>query len=147
MGLYKDPIEYKPHSFNSSTLTLDREHVVEGLDTVECEMDEDEWEQQSVASGATIPVHNPIESGEFRFTFLEASATTDWLTEKLRAHGSISFSFTDENAPNLNANSRRAYIRKRPMLKRGKEVDVPQWILSCPYLKCEGGSYALESEV
>jgi hypothetical protein len=149
MGKYKDQVDYQPHSFNSSTLSITdstgETHIAEGLDTVEAEPTEDEWTSQQVASGTAIMVHNPSKEGTFKFTFLEASTTTDFLVAILNAHEPVSFSFTDENAPNLNCSSGQAFLRKHAIIKRGAEADTPEWEFVCPYMKTEGGSYALQA--
>jgi hypothetical protein len=145
MGFYQDQVDYAPHNFNTSTLVINGTHAVKGLDTVECEPKEDQWTTQSVADGTAIANAHPSQEGTFKFSFLEASASTDVLVAAMQAHTPISFSFSDSNAPNLNCSSRQAFVRKHPPVKRGKETDVPTWEFVCTYLKCAGGSYALQA--
>jgi hypothetical protein len=145
MGFYQDQVDYQPHNFNTSTLTLNKTHIVKGLDTVECEAKEDTWTTKAVASGAAIANAGLSREGSFKFSFLEASESTDILVAAMNANLPISFTFTDSNAPNLNCSSRQAFVRKHPPIKRGKECDIPMWELVCPFMKIAGGSYAIQS--
>ena len=79
MTAYKDNVNFVAHSFNTTTVLINDEHKVQGLHTIEVNFDEDEVETQAVASGMSIFVENPVTKGEIVISFLEASATTDYL--------------------------------------------------------------------
>lgn len=146
MGFYQDQVNYEPHNFNNSTLTIDGVHNVKGLDTVECEPKEDRWTTKAVASGAAIANAGLSREGTFKFSFLEASETTDYLVAAMNENRPIRFRFTDSAAPNLDCSSAQAFVRKHPPVKRGKEVDVPMWEFVCTFLKCQGGAYKIQAE-
>lgn len=147
MVAYKDELDTVAHNFNTSTLTIDGTHKVEGLEMVEVDLDNDEVEIQSVASGVSQFVENPTTSGTFKFTFLEATVTTDYLYEKRLSGTPVSISFTDSNAPNLSCSTKRARPSKRPPIIRGKDGSLVEWTYVCTYLKTKGGSYRLEAAV
>jgi hypothetical protein len=106
---------------------------------------EDKNDTFEVASGTSIPTHNPSKKGSLTFGLMEGSPETDWLAESDDQDLALSFSFSDENAPNMGCSSGYAYIQKHPPVERTNEVPVPEWILVAGYFKMKGGSFALYS--
>lgn len=152
MGYYQPPVAFEPHNFNSSTLTLnspdlDAAHVVEALDTVEVEFKENRWATSAVASGQAIFEHMPSLEGTLKLTLMEASASSGILSQLARSNSPVTFSFTDENSPELNCSSAQARVEKHAVVKRANEVDKPEWVFVCTYLKCESGGYRIQSVV
>ena len=151
MGNYKPQVDYEPHDFITSTLSFTCNGVTtigEALDTVEAERMDDEWQDPfDVADGVAIDVRSLSQKGTFKFTFLEASSTTDALVTAMNTGMPISFAFKDENAPNLNVSSGNCRIRKHPVIKRGRQPDTPQWEFVCRHMKMAGGSYRLQQTV
>lgn len=148
MGLYKDNVEYTPHNFANTTVTLkdltdDSTHNVEALHTIEAARKESRWETQEVNSGPSIPVEKPQTAGSVKFTILEASATTDWLNDHI--DNRIQIVVSDAGAPNLNC-SCKGYLMVHPAVKRDQQADLPEWEIVSPYLKMVGGSYRLIEE-
>lgn len=145
MGQYKDKIDTVPHNFNNSVATLDGDHKITGLEMLEVERDEDEVETQSVADGTAIFVENPIRTGTVTFQILESSPTTDYMWALREARAAFKFNFKDSSAPNLNCGGKYLRITKPPVVKRGKEADVVEWVCRATYLDVKGGSYKLET--
>ncbi|MCP4709221.1 MAG: hypothetical protein GY869_11400 [Planctomycetes bacterium] len=143
MADYRDRKNYVAHSLNNLVVTLNGEHVIEGLDSFEAEYDEDEAAVQTVADGTGIMVEMAGRSGKMTIKFLEASASTDKLFEYLADRDWISVTALDPSATNYGVNSTYCRIVKRPPVKRGKEHDVPEWVLTTVYLNMVGGSYLL----
>jgi hypothetical protein len=147
MALYKDNLDFVPHNFNSTTITLTGEdgepHNVQALNSLEVARKESRWSTQEVASGVSIDVENPATAGTVKMTFLEASPTTDWLNAHIDDR--IRLVISDANSPNLNC-SGSGYLTVHAPVKRSAEVDTPEWELSIKYLKIRGGSYRLVTE-
>jgi hypothetical protein len=144
MTVYKDEINYVGHDFNTTTLTLDGEHVVQGLESLEVERTKDATSVQEVADGTGIFVNHPSKSGQVRFTILEASPSTSVLQTLYDSGAVFKVSVLDSNAPELDC-SGRCKIMKMPVVKRGAEADLVQWTLVAVYLKTKVGSYTLAS--
>ena len=145
MVQYRDQIDTVAHNFNTSTLTINGEHKAIGLEMIEVERDENEVDTQAVADGTAIFVENPIRTGTFKFQALESGPTTDVMWALREAGDSFKIGFSDTSAPNLNCAAKYCRIEKPPVVKRGKEADVVEWVLRCTYLQTKGGSYRLET--
>lgn len=143
MGVYKDSRDYVDHDFNTTTVTVNSEHKVEGLEMLEVEMDEDEVSVQKSGDGLGIFVVDPSTSGTIKLTILEASATNDIMWALHKSGASFPVSVLDTAAPNLNCSGKKMKIVKRPVIKRSKEHDMIEWVCIAVYLKAEGGSYSL----
>lgn len=148
MGQYTDNVDYAPHNFNTTTVTLTAltsgdVHNVQALHTLEAAHKESRWETQEVNSGVSIDVEKPQTAGSVKFSFLEASSTTDWLNDHMEER--IKVVVADSNAPNLNL-SGKGRLMVHPPVKRDQGVDVPEWEISIKYLKMKGGSYRLIAE-
>ena len=150
MPYYKPPVNFEPHNFNSSVLTinspdLDGPVTIDGLDTLEVEFTNNRWATQSVASGMAIHTHNPSKEGTIKCTLLEASTSSETLSALARSDSPITVTFTDQNAPLLNCSSGQARVEKHAMVRRSNEVDTPEWVFVCTYLTCESGGYRLQT--
>jgi hypothetical protein len=145
MAIYRDRVNYVDHDFNNTTLSIDSDHVAQGLQMIEIELDEDETDIQKVADGTGLFVTNPSRSGTIKFQILEASATNDKMWELRESNSSFPVSLLDTAAPNLNCRGSYCRIGKPPVVKRGKEADVVEWMCKCIYLDVKGGSYSLQS--
>ncbi|GEM_PF-5610884 len=143
MAAYKDRKNYVPHSINNVTVTIDGEHKIEGLELFEAEMDEDEVTVQTVADGTGILVENPSRAGQIRIQFLEAGASSDKMYELLEGREVFSISALDVAAPNFDVHGNYCRVMKRPVITRGREAGVPEWVFVSVYLDIKGGSYAL----
>lgn len=150
MPYYKPAVDYVPHNFNSTVVSvnnpdLDGLHVIDALDTIEVEPKEVRWTTQEVASGASIHVHNPKgRAGTIKITLLDASGSTDILNVLANSDSPTSISIKDANAPNLDCSSLQARVNK-VMIKRGEEVDVPEWTFVCTVLNTRSGAYAVQT--
>lgn len=146
MVAYKDQLDTVAHNFANSTLTIDGEFTVDGLEEWAVELDEDEVTTQSVADGTAVFNESPVLTGTITFSSLEAPASTDKLWAKLEAGEPVKVAFVDSACPNLNAGAKRARFMKRPVVRRGKEADVVEWTLVATYIKSKSGSYKVEAE-
>lgn len=150
MPYYKPPVNFEPHNFNSSTLTvisadLDGPVTIDGLDTIEVEFTNNRWGTQASASGMAIHTHNPSKEGTIKITLLEASSSSATLSQLARSDAPITVTFTDQNAPELNCSSQQARVEKHAMVKRSNEVDTPEWVFVCTYMTSESGGYRLQT--
>ena len=145
MGSYNEVTNYKPHSFNNTTLLIDKEHKAVGVEMVEVELTEDEVTVQTSADGHAIFVETPGTSGIIRFQCLEASATNEYMWDLLETRATFSISMLDKEAPTLDVSSPKCRIGKRPVIRRLREHDVVEWVCVCTYIKCRGGSYRLDA--
>lgn len=145
MAVYRDRVNYVDHDMNNTTLSINGEHVAQGVEMIEVELDEDETTVQKVADGTGIFVTDPSRSGVIRFQILEASATNDIMWDLRAANSSFKVSVLDVAAPNLDCHGNYCRVAKPPVVKRGKEADVVEWVLICVYLDVKGGSYSLQS--
>lgn len=149
MGLYlAEDLVFKPYSFNNATLTLidlvsSESHTAQALNMIAAEMDEDKFEPFKVASGTSIQTFNPSKTGKLFFSLMEGSPTTDWIVAINEANGAISWSFSDENAVNLDCKSSLGYVVRAPRVERTNEVPVPEWVITNDYMTCKAGSFAL----
>ena len=143
MGVYKDRVSYKDHNFATSVLTINGVHNAEGMESVEVELDEDETTIQKVADGTGIFVKGTSRSGTFKFQILEASATNDVMWALRQADTAFKLSFADPTSPNLDCHGNVCRVLKAPVVKRGKEADVVEWVCNSIYLDVKGGSYLL----
>ena len=145
MADYKDRINYEDHDFNSTTVIINGEHKVEGLDSVTVEYENDEVGIQTVNDGTAIPVVNPRRNGTITIGFLEAGATTDVMYGLLETRTAFKVQIKDSVAPNLDCKGARCRVMKRPNIVRGAEATIAEWVLIVPYLDSKGGSYSLAS--
>jgi hypothetical protein len=145
MADYKDALEWEPHDFNDTIVTLDGVHKCEGLNSIEVARKNPKWSTQSVASGAAQEVKDTSREGSIKFTFIESSATTDYIVAAMNEDRRVKVQISDANAPNLDC-SGRGRVMVHPPVKRGKEVDVPEWEIVIPYLKMQGGSYRVVAD-
>jgi hypothetical protein len=145
MGEYKDRRNYEDHDMNNVTLVIDGTHKAEGLDSIRCELDEDEFTVSAVADGMAQFARNPKRTGQFVFTVLEASATNAKMWELWQDGGSFSISMTDRAVPNLDCKSQKTHIMKRVPIERNLEAPMSEWTCVCTYLDCLGGGFSLES--
>ena len=142
MGSYAEKKNYKPHNIKRTTVTLNEAHIVEGLHTFEAEMDEDNTSIFASDDGTALFVENPKRIGTIRLVFLEATATTDYLNDLFDAGEPFKITAQDEVAENLNVTG-WVRAKRRPAVKRMGQPDMPEWILTGPYVDIKGGSYAL----
>lgn len=150
MPYYKPPVNFEPHNFNSSTLTinspdLDGAVTIDGLNTIEVELTNNRWGTQSSNSGMAIHTHNPSKEGTIKITLLEASSSSAILSALARSDAPVTVTFTDANSTELNCGSGQARVEKHAVVKRSNEVDTPEWVFVCTYLTCESGGYKLQS--
>lgn len=148
MGLFRDDIVFKPYGFNNSVLTLTRLDTNETkeiscLNMIKAEPAEDKVDTFEVASGTSIPTINPSKKGSLSFGLMEGSPETDWISDTENDTLAISWSFSDENAPNMSCSCGYAHIQKHPPVERTNEVPVPEWLVIGGYVKIKGGSFAL----
>ena len=143
MAAYKDRVNYVPHSINNVTVLINGEHKIEGLESFEAEMDEDEATVQTVADGTGIIVENPSRAGQIKLVFLEASASSYELYTLLEGRDVFSIAALDVGAPDFDVHGTYCRVMKRPPIKRGREADTPEWIFVSVYLDMKGASYAL----
>jgi hypothetical protein len=143
MAKYQTRRNIVPHTINNLTILLNGEHKVEGLDLFEAELDEDEVTTQKVASGIGILNENPSLTGQIRINFLEASATTDAVYTILNSGETFTISALDEAAENFDVKGQQCRVMKRPVISRGAEATVSEWIFVAVYLDIKGGSYAV----
>jgi hypothetical protein len=145
MTTYKDEVDTVPHDFNNSTLTIDGEFNVDGLEEWSVEMDEDEVTITSASDGTSVFNESPIKTGTITFSALEAPASTDKLWEKLESGDSFKIAFTDSAVPNLKVNAGRSRFVKRPTINRTRESEPVEWTIRCTYLNSKSGSYKVEA--
>lgn len=143
MGVYRDRINYVPHDFNTTVLTINSEHKAVGLDSLTVARAEDAVTVKTVGDGTGIPELNPSREGTITFSVLEASATNDYMWDLYEAGTAFPVSVLDSNAPNLDASGTYCYVSKVPDLVKSKEHSVVEWTCICVYLKMRGGSYTL----
>jgi hypothetical protein len=143
MGEYLDTRDYEDHDFNTTTLTINKEHKAEGLNTIEVERDGEEYTTQGVASGLGLFVFHAKKEGTIKFTCLEASATNDVMWALRESGDSFHVSVLDTVAPNLNCNAKKMKIEKPPVIRRMEEHDVIEWTCRAVYLNMKGGSYKI----
>jgi len=146
MGEYKDDINVRPHNFNTSILTIDSTHNAEGLEMIEVEDTSDNVVVKTVASGMAIFEESNDQSGTIKFQTLEAGPTTDIMWALVATRNAFKLNFSDSNAPELKVTGKYCRVQKKPVLKRGQEGDVVEWVCIATYLKSKGGSYRLEIE-
>ena len=145
MAVYKDRRNFKDHDFNNTSLLIAGEDKAEGVEMIEVELDEDVTTVQKVADGTGIFANNPSRSGTIKFQILEASATTDVMWALHKSNEAFSIGILDPTAPNLSCRGAKCRIGKPPVIKRGLEADVVEWVCVCAYLDVFGGSYSLAS--
>jgi hypothetical protein len=145
MAKYKARRNYVDHDFNNTTLTIDGEHKAEGLEMIEFELDEDENTIQKAADGVALINNNPSRSGTIKFQVLESSATTSIMWALRTANRAFKVSMLDTASPELDCKGAFCRIGKPPIVKRGLNGDVVEWLLICPYLDVLGGSYTLQT--
>lgn len=145
MAVYRDRVNYVDHDMNNTTLTINGTSVAEGVEMIEVELDEDETTVQKVADGTGIFVTDPSRSGVIRFQILEASATNDTMWALRTANSSFKLSILDTASPNLDCHGNYCRIAKPPVVRRGKEADVVEWVCICVYLDVKGGSYSVQA--
>ncbi len=143
MGRYKDRVNFEPHAINNTTITLNGETVVTGLEVFEAELDEDETTVDKAGDGTAIFVKNASRSGQIRIQFLEAASVTDAIYTLLEADTPFKITALDSAAPNFDVRGNQCMVMKRPAIRRELLPDKPEWILACTYLNIKGGSYAL----
>lgn len=143
MAKYATRRNYTPHAINNLTILINGEHKIEGLDLFEAELNEDEVDVQTVASGLAIMNEKPSLVGQIRINFLEASASTDALWEILDGGATFTISALDAAAPNFDVKGAYCRVMKRPVISRGAEATVSEWIFTAGYLDIKGGSYAI----
>jgi len=110
---------------------------------IRAEKSEDKWDTFEVASGTSIPTFNPSKKGTTTFGLMEGSPETDTIVEWDEANAPVSWSVSDENAPNMGCSSAYGNIKKHPPVERTDEVPVPEWILESGYQTLKAGSFAL----
>ena len=142
---YRDEINVVPHDFTTTTVVLNGEHTVQGLDVLEVSKTDDTYSNKAVADGTAVHQKNNSRIGQIRMEILEASATSDVLWDAYENDTAIQVAIVDSNAPNLKVNNTYCRIQKQPMLVRKGEVENVEWILNANYLNYRGGSYRLES--
>jgi hypothetical protein len=148
MGEYKDNLDFEPHNFNTTTVTLKALesgdiHVLQALHTLEVSRKESRWTTQEVNSGVSIDVEKPSTAGSAKWTLLDASPSTDWLFDHIDER--VQVTVADSNAPNLNC-SGKGRLMVPPPIKRADTVDTPEWEVVVKYLKIRGGGYRLVTE-
>ena len=143
MANYRSRRNYVFHSINNLTILIDGVHKVEGLDLFEAELDDDEVVLTKVADGLGIMSTNPSQSGTIKVNWLEASKTTDDVWAILDSGASFSISAIDSSADNFDVRGQYCRVQKRPVVSRGAEATVSEWVFITAYLDIKGGSYAL----
>ncbi len=145
MADYKDRRNYADGSINNSVIALDGEHVAEGVDMFEVEMDEDSFSINKVADGLGNFQENPSKSGQFRINLHEGSATNTWLWGKWKDKASFSVDHVNEAKPEYYAGAKHVRIMKQPVESQQLEGQVIEWVLVAVYLDYEGGGFKLVS--
>ena len=150
MGLYPvTPQDYRPHNFNSSKLSFTCNEVttiIEGLHRLEAaKISNDIEDPFEVASGQGIHVELNGQAIMLKLQLLEASPSTDALVTALQTGKPVAFSFTDDNAPELNCSSRSGRFQKHPDIIREGAPQTPEWIIIAAYGRMQGGSYTLQA--
>ena len=143
MAKYQTRRNLTPHTINNLTILINGEHKVEGLDLFEAELDEGEATVQTVASGLAVINENPSLAGQIRINFLDASASTDAVWTILDSGATFTISALDEAAENFDVKGAYCRVMKRPVISRGAEATVSEWIFVSGYLDIKGGSYAV----
>jgi hypothetical protein len=145
MARYTDDVNFVDHDFSNTVVTIDNDHVVQSLDSIEVEFDEDENTKTTVASGHGVFNHSQVRSGIIRLGILPASASIDYIEDKLEENGQISIGIKDSAAPKFDASTQKCKVMKHPVEVRRKEQEVVVWEFTAVYMKCRSGSYKIAS--
>ena len=145
MAEYKTRRNYVDHDFNTTTITINKTHKAEGVNSLAVERNEDKFSVTEVADGMAQFAFKPSRTGTFVIEILAASATNDILWDLEIANSSFAISVLDSNAPNLDCNSPYCHIVKKPAINRDGEAPMIEWTFICAYLEMRGGSYTLET--
>ncbi len=149
MGKYKDRVNYKPHDLNNFTITIDGTENAVGIEGFTVEFDDERFGVSKVADGTAQHFKNNSRSGTITLQLQGTSATHKFMWDKDRASmsGDTAFSITIMNSAmeDFNVSCPFAYVQKTPAEVGSQEVSVAEWVLSCAYLDCRGGSYAVQS--
>lgn len=145
MGYYATKRNYKNHNINNSTLTLNGEHKIEGLDGFDWEYDDEEVDTEVVADGTGLFVENPSKRATIKIRISEASASSAYLWDLWEDKTSFKMSFLDTTIPDLAFSASKCRIAKAPATVRGKNPAVVEWVVKTVYMDAKGGSYSLES--
>jgi hypothetical protein len=143
MAKYKDSLNFVDHDFTSITATYNGTDKVEGLDSIEVEMDDDENTITDVSDGTGNFNFNPGRKGTIRIGLLEASATSDIFWDARDGNAQFSLAVNDANAEKFKVSGQKCKIMKPPVITRRKEQEVVVWEFKCVYLEARGGSYKI----
>jgi len=147
MGTYKDRINYVDHDFNSTTLLINSEHKGEGLDTIAVEKLSDRVTVTEVADGMAILNNGKSRVGTITFECLEASATNDYMQERVDSGESFPIALSDDNAPNMKAGGGKFRVMEDPVINRGAEAAMVEWVCITAYLDGKTGAYKNQTPV
>ncbi|MCP4547080.1 MAG: DUF3277 family protein [bacterium] len=149
MGEYKDRVNYKPHNLNNYTVTVDGTEKAVGLEGFTVEFDDDHWGVNVVADGTAQHFKNNSRSGTITIQLQATSTTHKFMWDKYKANmesdTAFSVAILNSESEDFNAACPFAYVQKPPAEVGSQEVSVAEWVLSCAYLDCRGGSYAVQS--
>jgi hypothetical protein len=143
MGKYKEAIHTVAHNFKNTTLTINGEHKVDGLDALAVERDEDEVSTMAAADGMASFVETSIQTGTITFSHLEASPTSDYMWDLYETGDTFKAAVVDSAAPTLDCSAAYCRVAKAPVVTRTREGQMVEWVLRTTYLKSRGGSYSL----
>lgn len=143
MGIFKPRTNYRPHNFNSFTVIVNGETQVEGLNSFSCERNEDEITMAIAADGTGLPQENPNISGIITLEIQEPSPTNGvfWGLQKEGAY--ITISAVDSNDTSFNCSMASGRVKKPPVLNKGLEVSMVEWVFEAVYLDLESGGYSI----
>jgi hypothetical protein len=145
MGTFKDRINYKPHNFNTLTVTLNGDTVVTGLNSFAAERNEDEISVAIAADGVGLFQENPNVSGTITMEIIEADATNAAIWDLWKAGEPFAITATDSRNERFNCAMAGGRVKKPPVLNKGLEVNYIEWVFEAVYLDVDSGGYALES--
>jgi hypothetical protein len=140
---YKENLNYKGHDLNTSTVTLDGEHVVKSLHAIKMEYTDPRTTSFMADDGTGLPVKNKKRNGLVTLSILQASETNKYLWDKLAAdpEGGISIEHVDTNSPDMKSSAPHAHIAAAPMVGKSGAHEVVEWTFEEIYLDIAGAGY------
>lgn len=143
MGNFKPRLNFKPHNFNDFTVTINGETQIQMLNSFACERNEDEITMAIAADGTGLPQENPNISGTITLEISEASPTNGVLWGLQKEGAYIAISAVDSNDTSFNCAMASGRVKKPPVLNKGLEVNMVEWVFEAVYLDLESGGYAI----
>lgn len=147
MGTYKDRINYVDHDFNTTVLLINGKHKAVALETIAVEKLNDRVTVTESADGMAILNNGKSRTGTITFQCLEPSATNDIMQTLVDSGESFPIALSDDNAPNMKAGGGKFRVMKDPVINRGAEAAMVEWVCITAYLDGKTGAYKNQTPV